>query len=189
MDVINMSLGGKTGSDALQAACDAAYDAGILIVAAAGNEGNKPGNKDTIGYPAKYDSVVAVGSITSSYVRSTFSSTGSALEIMAPGSSILSTTFDGGYGTMSGTSMACPHVVGVAALIWGLDPSMSNIQLRNLLNGTANDMWNDPWRYGNGLVDACLSSGCRTLVARFQIPLLGDFFMRLMFWISGIASL
>jgi hypothetical protein len=50
--------------------------------------------------------------------------------------------------------MACPHVAGVAALIWGAKPSLTNVQLRNVLNATANDMWNDPWRYGNGLVDA-----------------------------------
>lgn len=154
MKVINMSLGGSTGSDALEAACNAAYNSGVLIVAAAGNEGNKPGNKESIGYPAQYASVIAVGSITSLYTRSTFSSTGATLEIMAPGSTILSTTFDGAYGTMSGTSMASPHVAGVAALVWGADTSLSNAQLRAILNDTANDLWNDPWRYGNGLVDA-----------------------------------
>lgn len=154
MKVINMSLGGRTGSIALEDACSAAYNAGILIVAAAGNEGNKPGNKESIGYPAKYSSVIAVGSLTSLNERSSFSSTGATLEIMAPGSGILSTTYDGGYGSMSGTSMASPHVAGVAALVWGIDPSLSNVQVRNILTITANDLWNDPWRYGSGLVDA-----------------------------------
>lgn len=154
MDVINMSLGGSSGSTALQDACNAAYNAGILLVAAAGNEGTSYGSSECIGYPARYSSVMAVGSITSSNIRSSFSSTGSTLEIMAPGSSIYSTTYNGGYGTMSGTSMACPHVAGVAALVWGADQSLSNVQLRNILNNTANDMWNDSWRYGNGLVDA-----------------------------------
>ncbi|MGI6364975.1 MAG: S8 family serine peptidase [Bacillota bacterium] len=154
MDIINMSLGGSSGSSALQNACNAAYNAGILLVAAAGNEGTASGNTECISYPARYSSVIAVGSITSGNVRSSFSSTGSTLELMAPGSSIYSTTYNGGYGTMSGTSMACPHVAGVAALIWGAKPSLTNVQLRNVLNATANDMWNDPWRYGNGLVDA-----------------------------------
>lgn len=154
MKIINMSLGGRSTSEALEAACNAAYDAGVLIVAAAGNEGNKRGNRDTIGYPAKYASVIAVGSITSTNIRSTFSSTGATLELMAPGSTILSTTIDGAYGTMSGTSMASPHVAGVAALVWAENPGLSNVQLRAVLNDTANDMWNDSWRYGNGLVDA-----------------------------------
>lgn len=154
MDIINMSLGGSVGSTALQNACNAAYNAGILLVAAAGNDGTASGNTECINYPAKYSSVIAVGSITSSNVRSSFSGTGSTLELMAPGSNIYSTTYNGGYGTMSGTSMACPHVAGVAALIWAAKPSLTNVQLRNVLNTTANDMWNDPWRYGNGLVDA-----------------------------------
>lgn len=154
IDVINMSLGGSSGSTALQQACDAAYKAGILVVAAAGNEGTSSGDTECIGYPAKYSSVMAVGSITSDNVRSYFSSTGSTLEIMASGSNIYSTTINGSYGTMSGTSMACPHVAGVAALVWSAKPSLSNVQLRSALNETANDLWNDPWRYGNGLVDA-----------------------------------
>jgi subtilisin len=154
IDVINMSLGGSSGSTALEQACDAAYKAGILVVAAAGNEGTSTGGTECIGYPAKYSSVMAVGSITSSNIRSYFSSTGATLEIMAPGSDIYSTTINGSYGTMSGTSMACPHVAGVAALVWSAKPSLTNVQLRSALNETANDLWNDPWRYGNGLVDA-----------------------------------
>lgn len=154
MQVINMSLGARSGSQALQDACDAAYSAGILVVAAAGNDGTIRGNRESISYPARYPSVIAVGSITSSNTRSSFSSTGSTLEIMAPGSSILSTTYDGGYGTMSGTSMASPHVAGVAALVWSANTQLTNVQLRTILNSTANDMWNDPFRYGNGLVDA-----------------------------------
>ncbi len=124
------------------------------MIAAAGNSGNIFGWGDNIGYPARYDSAMAVGSTTSGDSRSRFSSTGPDLEIMAPGSDILSTTYDGGYGTMSGTSMAAPHVAGVAALIWSEDNTLSNQQVRDILNNTANDMWNDPDRYGNGLVDA-----------------------------------
>jgi subtilisin len=154
MDVINMSLGGSAGSTALEDACNAAYNAGILVVAAAGNEGNRSGKTDTIGYPAKYASVIAVGSINSSNIRSSFSSTGTALEIMAPGESIQSTYYNGGYATMSGTSMASPHVAGIAALIIAANHNLTNVQVRDILNATTNDMWNDPFRYGNGLVDA-----------------------------------
>lgn len=154
MNIINMSLGGSQGSTALEDACNRAYNSGILVVAAAGNEGTRTGKTDTIGYPAKYASVMAVGSIDQNNTRSSFSSTGTALEIMAPGGSIYSTYYNGGYATMSGTSMACPHVVGVAALVWSSKTSLTNVQLRQLLDNTANDMWNDPFRYGNGLVDA-----------------------------------
>lgn len=154
MNVINMSLGGSQGSTALEQACNAAYNAGILVVAAAGNEGTAAGTTECIGYPARYASVIAVGSITSSNVRSSFSSTGSTLEIMAPGSDIYSTTYNGSYGTMSGTSMACPHVAGVAALVWSAKPTLTNVQLRDALKTTADDLWHDPWRYGYGLVNA-----------------------------------
>lgn len=154
MKVINMSLGGSQGSAALELACNSAYNAGVLVVAAAGNSGTAAGNTECIGYPARYASVMAVGSVTSGNTRSSFSSTGSTLEIVAPGSDIYSTTYNGSYGTMSGTSMACPHVAGVAALVWSAKPSLSNVQLRNALKTTANNLWNDSWRYGNGLVDA-----------------------------------
>lgn len=154
MDIINMSLGGSTGSTALEDACNAAYNSGILVVAAAGNEGTKRGNNDTLGYPAKYASVMAVGSVNSSNTRSSFSSTGTDLEIMAPGESIQSTYYNGGYATMSGTSMASPHVAGVAALIMAANPNLTNAQVRDILNTTANDTWNDPFKYGNGLIDA-----------------------------------
>lgn len=154
MNVINMSLGGSQGSTALEQACNAAYNAGILVVAAAGNEGTAAGTTECIGYPARYASVIAVGSITSSNVRSSFSSTGSTLELMAPGSDIYSTTYNGSYGTMSGTSMACPHVAGVAALVWSAKPTLTNVQLRSALRATADNPWNDAWRYGYGLVNA-----------------------------------
>ncbi|WP_350344292.1 S8 family serine peptidase [Proteinivorax tanatarense] len=154
MDIINMSLGGSVGSVALEDACNAATDAGLLVVAAAGNSGNFFGWGDNIGYPAKYPSVMAVGSTTSSDSRSSFSSTGPDLEIMAPGSNILSTTYNGGYGSMSGTSMACPHAAGVAALVWSANENLTNQQVRDIINDSANDMWNNPSRYGNGLIDA-----------------------------------
>lgn len=154
MKVINMSLGGDQGSAALEQACNAAYNAGVLVVAAAGNSGTASGANECIGYPARYASVIAVGAITSANTRSSFSSTGSTLEIVAPGSDIYSTTYNGGYGTMSGTSMACPHVAGVAALVWSAKPTMTNVQLRNVLKTTADDLWHDSWRYGSGLVNA-----------------------------------
>ncbi len=111
--VINYSGGSSTGSDLARLACRRAYDAGITIVAASGNEGAA-----SIYYPAAYDKVIAVGSTGSTDARSDFSNYGPGLDVMAPGENILSTIIGGGYSNYwSGTSMATPHVSGVAALL------------------------------------------------------------------------
>lgn len=92
MDVVNLSLG-KSGhpGDAVEAIFANAYEAGVLIVAAAGNSGNRGGNNDTVIYPAKFDSVVAVAATDDSDTRATFSSTGPAIELAAPGVAVYST--------------------------------------------------------------------------------------------------
>ena len=117
MDIINMSLGSSSGSTSLERACNNAYQAGVLLVAAAGNSGRSWSTSDTIVYPAKYASVIAVGATDSSDKRASWSSTGPALELTAPGVGIQSTYHNGAYATSSGTSMASPHVAGTAALI------------------------------------------------------------------------
>ncbi len=86
--VLNMSLGSTTHSETLQDACDNAYAAGHLVVAAAGNEGE---GTDTVIYPAKYESVIAVAASDISDARASFSSTGPAVELIAPGADVLST--------------------------------------------------------------------------------------------------
>jgi len=109
MQVINMSFGG-TGTSDVEVACQEAYDAGILLVAAAGNSGNPPGKGDNIGDPAGYTSVIAVAATDQNDKRASWSSTGPDLELSAPGVDINSTLLGGGYGEKSGTSMASPHV-------------------------------------------------------------------------------
>jgi subtilisin len=151
MDVINMSLGGSSGSTALQQACDNAYNSGVLVVAAAGNSGTK-GKRNTIGYPAKYASVMAVGAVDSSNNRASFSSVGSELEVMAPGVNILSSVPGNGYDSYNGTSMASPHVAGAAALIMAGNPGLSNVQVRQKLVNTAKPL-GDAFYYGNGVID------------------------------------
>lgn len=296
--IISMSLGTKTYSQALKDACDAAYEAGCLVIAAAGNSGDVSGTGSNMEYPAKLDSVIAVGATDDNDRRAWFSSTGSELELMAPGATILSTypsttltgrvvfsdieyqydfsssllvgsgmgsvsgpvvfcreasnadsvaailleksigpddawialidrgdsTFaqkvslvmslgaeaavivnndrrypnssgkftlnDGGtvppasgwcpavsisynsgniikdsidlsgavsvgydpYKTMSGTSMATPHVAGAAAVIWAAAPSLTNMEIRQILNGTALDLGLLDSQQGSGLV-------------------------------------
>ena len=148
MDVISMSFGSNLGSTSLETACDNAYSSGVLVVAAAGNDGNPSGEGDNVDYPARYDSVIAVAATDSNDNRALWSSTGPDVELAAPGVSIYSTYLGGGYATMSGTSMACPHVSGTAALV------ISDVRQR--LQNTADDL-GAPGKdnlYGHGLVDA-----------------------------------
>lgn len=140
MDIISMSLGSNYGSSALLAACNAADNAGIVVVAAAGNDGTLSGSGDSVDYPARYSSVIAVSSIDSVLNRQTRASSGPTVEICAPGVSIYSTTLGGSYGTKSGTSMATPHVSGVAALIIESDGSLSNDQVREKMTASAYDL-------------------------------------------------
>lgn len=151
MDVINMSLGGSSGSTALKQACDNAYASGIVVVAAAGNSGTR-GNQNTIGYPARYSSVIAVGAVDSSNNRASFSSVGAELEVMAPGVSILSTTPGNSYSSFNGTSMASPHVAGAAALIKAKYPSLSASQIRDRLKNTTTPL-GAAFYYGKGVIN------------------------------------
>ena len=146
----------------VQDAFDRAAAAGIVMVAAAGNSGTSAGTENTVNYPAQFDSVIAVAATTSGDTRPSFSSTGPTVELAAPGYSIYSTLRGGGYGYKSGTSMASPHVAGVAALVIGAglaDVNGNGIigdDVRALLAATAIDLGvagGDAW-YGFGLVDA-----------------------------------
>jgi len=162
IQVINMSLGSSSGSQVLEEACNDAYEAGVLVVAAAGNSGNSWGSGDKVLYPARYESVIAVAATDSSDKRAYFSSTGPDVELSAPGVDIKSTCRDDTYDTKSGTSMASPHVAGVAALIItsGIEDTNGNgrinDEVRERLQQTADDLGDtgrDAW-YGYGLVDA-----------------------------------
>ena len=108
--VINMSLGTDTDVPSLEAACDLAAAAGLLVVAAAGNDGT------AVDYPGAYSSVIAVAATDINDARPSWSSPGSAVAIAAPGVDVTSTWKGGGYAAKSGTSMATPHVAGTLAL-------------------------------------------------------------------------
>jgi len=148
IEVISMSLGGG-GTTTLQEACDVAYyEKDILIVAAAGNDGGP------VGYPAAYGSVMAISAVDATDLLASWSNRGPEIELAAPGVGIRSTIPDGYYGIGSGTSMACPHVAGVAALLWELGGSAATI--RADLKTTAEDLGDPGWdpKYGYGLVNA-----------------------------------
>lgn len=130
IQVISMSIGSDYDSVTLHNACDAAaYNAGIIVVAAVGNDGRRSGWGDNVDYPARYDSVIAVAATDSSDNRAKWSSTGPDVELSAPGVYILS-TYPGGYAYMRGTSMACPHVTGTAALALVSYPTKTNAEIR-----------------------------------------------------------
>ena len=179
LQVVNLSLGSsKNPGTAVKTAFDNAEAAGLFIAAAAGNSGNSAGKGDNIIYPAKYASVIAVGATDLNNKRASFSSTGSTLEIMAPGVSVLSTWNDNTsylnpqpiclgadcyYKYGSGTSMASPHVAGVAALVIssGTVADMNgngriNDEVRAIVNATATDLGTigKDTQYGYGLVNA-----------------------------------
>jgi len=120
--VASMSLGGPGTQQAMKTAVDAAVNSGVVVVVAGGNS-----NTDACGFsPAFIPSAITVGSTTSTDSRSSFSNYGSCTNIWAPGSNVLSASHrsDTGSTTLSGTSMACPHVSGASAIVLSGNPNM-----------------------------------------------------------------
>ncbi|MHA1399585.1 MAG: S8 family serine peptidase [Candidatus Heimdallarchaeaceae archaeon] len=164
MDIISMSLGASSGDTSLEAAIDRAYNAGIVVVAASGNDGQR-----AISYPAKYANAITVGAIDSNNNLASFSNYGPEQEVVAPGVNIYSTMptysvtltswwygYSQNYDQMSGTSTATPMVAGVCALILEADPTLTPAQVRDILHNTATDLGSVGWdeSFGYGLVNA-----------------------------------
>ena len=168
-DVINMSLGVAGVYPALDAAAADAWNAGSLLVAAAGNHTGAMVDPGILS-PANSPCVIAVGSVDSDYGVSTFSNTGPQLELVAPGGfsntgclKVVSTLPPPiTHGCMSGTSMAAPFVAGIAALVIGQGTDTTPASVRDRLNLTAlRATWmTDARSYGNGVAcaDAALGS-------------------------------
>ena len=162
IQVTNNSYGsGQNPGGTVQAAFDNSAAAGVLHIAAAGNSGNPGGKGNNVGYPARYDSVVAVAATNKNDDRASFSSTGDQVELAAPGVGINSTKLGGGYIEFNGTSMASPHVAGSAALVIaaGITDSngngLINDEVRQALDSTALDLGTAgrDSLYGFGLVN------------------------------------
>ena len=166
VDIISNSWGSSTYHAAIDEAIQDAFmygrnGKGCVIAFAAGN-----GYSDHISYPANCnDTILVVGAISNTGTRATFSNYGTGLDVVAPGVDILSTLPNDQTGYMSGTSMACPHVAGVAALILERNPELTVTQVNSIINSNAkklsgvsfniskpDGLWNS--EYGYGLVDA-----------------------------------
>jgi len=150
-NIISMSWGGYFHSKLLYEAIRYAHETGALLVAAAGNSAT-----DLKLYPAAYDEVIAVAATDNADNPASFTNFGDWIELAAPGVNIYSTFLNNGYVNKSGTSMATPHVVGVAALIWSQFPNISRDQLRFHLRYTADDLgdWGLDKHYGYGRINA-----------------------------------
>jgi subtilisin family serine protease len=152
MDVINMSLGTSSNVQSFHDAVIAAKNAGLVVVASAGNSGP---SDNTVIYPAKYPEAIAVSAVDSGNNIASFSSRGSEVDLAGPGVSIYSTYRYGGYATLSGTSMAAPHVAGTAALVLSTHPGLTPDQVEQHLEANAEVLPGlTANQQGAGLVDA-----------------------------------
>jgi len=163
IDLITMSLSGGNPPASVGSSIAAAYNTGIVLVAAAGNAGDGDPSTEELAFPAAFSQVIGVGATDDADMIAPFSSSGSHVEASAPGVDVIS-TYPGGYAIGSGTSMATPHVTGALALLltvapgsWdtngnGWDPS----EVRAKLAATSVDLGPSGWdaEFGHGLVDA-----------------------------------
>jgi thermitase len=149
-NIISMSLGGTADSQLVRDAVEYAYENGVLVVASAGNS-----NSNIKSYPAGYDEVIAVAATDQNDNKASFSNWGEWIELAAPGVDVYSTV-PWGYESWSGTSMACPHVSGLAALVWSLHPDRTRDWLRQWLQYTADDLGIAGFdvQYGYGRINA-----------------------------------
>jgi thermitase len=156
--VINVSLGNYSSSSYLQSAVTYAWNAGCVLVGSAGNNGSSAPF-----YPAAYENVIAVSATDQNDAKASFSNYGSYISVAAPGVSIYSTYWNDGstYVHMSGTSMAAPHVAGLAALLFSQDGSRSNDTVRSLIESSADDLGDTGWDqyYGYGRINAYRALG------------------------------
>ncbi|MCT4780901.1 MULTISPECIES: S8 family peptidase [Exiguobacterium] len=149
--VINISIGGGFSSRAIEDALAYAKKQGVLVVVAAGNEGT---NK--LSYPARSQYALSVGSSNRFDKRSAFSNYGEGLDLIAPGQDIPSYLSDGVSAFWSGTSMAAPHVAGVASLLYSLKPTIKASEVESILKKSAQDLGKKGYdsSYGYGRLDA-----------------------------------
>jgi hypothetical protein len=158
-DIINISWGGSAYSVTEQAVINDAYASGVVIIAAAGNEG-----LPSVYYPASYDHVISIASTTSLDEKSYFSNYHSGIDLSAPGSGIYSTVPVNKYSFQSGTSMAAPIASSVFAYVWSVKRELTPLQLENLIKNTSDEIetLNPSYtgRLGSGRVNMLKAVSC-----------------------------
>ena len=172
--VINMSLSGYMPSPLIEEAIKKALAKNVTIVAAAGNTGDMSPQ-----YPAAIEGVISVGSINKEKKLSSYSTYGTSIDVVAPGEDIYSTIYEpekkSSFRKLSGTSMASPMVVGVAALLLSKYPKLTPYQVEYILEHTAQDLGDSGFdiKYGNGLINpvAALNFDTKKLPSIVNKPL------------------
>jgi len=164
VEVINMSLGGKEPSTVLEDACNYAFSKNVVVCAAAGNS-----DRDGIDYPAGYPACIAVGASNKAMGKASYSNYGADLDVAAPGGESSAPIYQQTYRKntqptsgifraepMTGTSMATPHVSGVAALVKAEHPTWTASDVRGAIASTCHDLGAPGWdpQFGWGLIDA-----------------------------------
>ncbi|TCN24812.1 S8 family peptidase [Mesobacillus foraminis] len=157
VDIISMSLGGPEDVKELHDIIKKAVNQNILVVCAAGNEGDGEDSTDELGYPGCYNEVISVGAIDLERQSSEFTNSNNQVDLVAPGEKITSTYLNGTYASLSGTSMATPHVSGALALLKVLSNSdferdLTVPELYAQLVKRTVPLGNSPKIEGNGMV-------------------------------------
>ena len=157
VDIISMSLGGPNDVKALHDVIITAVNQNILVVCAAGNDGDGKDSTDEFGYPGCYNEVISVGAVNLERKSSGFTNSNNQVDLVAPGEKIISTYLNGTFATLSGTSMATPHVSGALALLKVISNSaferdLTVPELYSQLIKRTVPLGNSPNIEGNGLV-------------------------------------
>jgi major intracellular serine protease len=157
VDIISMSLGGPADVSELHEVIQKAVANNILVVCAAGNEGDGQDSTEELAYPGSYNEVISVGAINLERKISDFSNSNKEVDVVAPGENIVSTYLNGRYAKLSGTSMAAPHVSGALALIKDLsnqsfDRNLLEVEIYAQLIRRTIPLGNSPKLEGNGMV-------------------------------------
>ena len=164
--VVSLSLGSPSNSSTMQSAVNNAWNSGVLVVAASGNDGTS-----ALSYPAAHTNAIAVGATDANDARASFSNFGPWVDVAAPGTDILSTYINNQYAYTSGTSMSTPHVAGLGGLLWAfLGPTTSVATIRQRIED--NTIPIGTW-LARGRIDvrrSVLNLGPPVIVRRTTVP-------------------